>query len=127
MNDDEIRGDKMNPVVQFERELFAVFERYAEVRKAKPGYFAAALVEYADTFRQFDDVSVDVERIGDDVFLAHFDDSTAWIGAPRSEEYGDVDVDALAEKIDQDVTDEGITTEEIELVDVDQDEGGPDA
>lgn len=88
-DDDEIRGDPSNPVVAFERELFAVLERYADVRKAKPGYFAATLVEYADTFRQYDEIDSGVERVGDDVFLVHFDDSTAWIGAPRSGEYAE--------------------------------------
>jgi hypothetical protein len=120
IDDEELRGDRDNPVVQLQLELFNVLERYADVRKAAPGYFAALLVEYADTFRQLDGIDVDVGRVGDEVWIARFNEDTAWIGAPRSGEYGDVDVDQLRTEIDADLEDGGIEAKKIELIDLEE-------
>lgn len=116
---DDLRGDPENPVVQFQRELGDVLERYADVTNAAPEYTASLLVEYADTLRHEHDVESGVSRLSEDVFLVSFDGTYAWIGAPRSGQYADVDVDALDDQLDEDVTDDGITGERIELADLD--------
>lgn len=101
---DEIRGDPADPSIQFQRELATVVDRYADVSGASPGYVAATLVEYADILRSAADYDVTVEQMSEEVYVATFGEMSAWIGAPRTGMYGDLDTDALDALVEGDLT-----------------------
>ena len=90
-SEDEIRGDPQNPVVAMQRELHDVLDRYADVRRAQPAWVATLLVDLADSYRVVDELDHEVEHLGEDVFVVHFGDMAAFVGAPRSGDYMDVD------------------------------------
>jgi hypothetical protein len=111
MNDDDIRGDRSNPAVSMQAEIGEVLDRYADVVAAKPGWVAALLVEYADTIRSTQDLEHEVEHVGDDIHLVTIDGSSGWVGAPRAGMYGDIDVEALDERLDAAIEADGPTQE----------------
>lgn len=118
MSDDEIRGDRSDPSIALQVELGKTLDRYAEVLATDPGYVAALLIEYADTIRHANDLEIEVGKISDEIWLATVDGSTGWLGAPRTGEYGDLDLEKLDALLEADVQDEGIVTEEVDLVDL---------
>lgn len=98
---DGFRGDPSNPVHQFERELYDLVERYADVRLSRPAWFVAYFLELADSYREADDVDMYVDDLGGGVYQVRVgDEIDAVLNAPRKDEYGEIDAEALAEKVE---------------------------
>jgi hypothetical protein len=72
------------------------------------------------TVRAVNDLDHNLEDFGNGVSLLHIEAQTAFIGVPRSGNYGDIDVDALNELIDEDVEDLGMSGE---VIDIDRERG----
>jgi uncharacterized protein YjiS (DUF1127 family) len=115
MSDEELRGDRSNPVVAMQAELGNVLDRYGDVVQAKPEYVASLLVDYADSIRELNDLDHNLEDYGNGVHLLHIEDMTAFIGVPRTGDHADVDAEALDELLDADVEDLGFTGEPIDV------------
>lgn len=118
---DGFRGDPSNPIHQFERELYDLVERYADVRLANPEWFVAYFLELADSYRDADDVDLHVDDLGGGVHQVRVGDGDlgALLNAPRTDPYGEIDTDALADLLDVPVDDGPVTGTPMNVVDPD--------
>lgn len=99
IDEDELRGDLDNPVVQMQAELQTVLDRYPGIQRANPAYVATLLMDLGDSIRDRHNLDHEVSTHGNGVCVVEIGGLGAVIGAPRTGPHADIDQDALDELV----------------------------